>query len=39
MCDELANLRIRPKDKDVAQCEGELLGELDELAYEAGQRR
>lgn len=34
---ELANLHTWPVDKDIAEVEGELLQELDEIEYEAGQ--
>ena len=34
---DLADLRVWPVDKDVAEAEGELLAELDELEYEAEQ--
>ena len=33
---DLADLRVWPADKDIAETEGELLAELDELEYEAG---
>ena len=33
---DLADLRVWPVDKDIADVEGELLEELDELEYEAG---
>ena len=36
---DLADLRTWPADKDIAEAEGELLTELDELEYEEGQRR
>lgn len=34
---ELANLHTWPADKDIAEAEGELLEELDEIEYEVGQ--
>ena len=34
---DLADLRVWPVDKDIAEVEGELLEELDELEYEGGQ--
>ena len=37
MCDEFADLRCWPVDKDIAEAEGELLQELDEIEYETGQ--
>ena len=34
---ELANLCVWPEDKDIADAEGELLQELDEIEYQTGQ--
>ena len=35
--DQLANLHIWPVGKDIAEVEGELLEQLDEIEYETGQ--
>ncbi len=34
---DLADLRCWPADKDIAEAEGELLQERDEIEYETGQ--
>ena len=34
---DLADLRCWPEDKDIAEVEGQLLEELDEIEYETGQ--
>ena len=34
---DLADLRCWPADKDIAEVEGELLQELDEIEYEASE--